>query len=192
MGIKLVVKGKENIKKEKPYLIMGNHQSLFDVFVIPCAIPFPFVGIEASYHFKFPLWGYMIKKWGNIPIERKNRSRAIESLNIAKNTIDSGLSMGVLPEGHRTTSGKIQPFKKGPFYLAKQANIDILPFGIKGLFDFNKKGAFIINPGTVQVKIGTPINYENFKNLNIDDLKDQVREVIIDLSEEKKGHDIDE
>ena len=55
MGIKLVATGKEYICPDKPYLLMGNHQSLFDIFVIPAAIPLCFVGVEASYHFSLPV-----------------------------------------------------------------------------------------------------------------------------------------
>ena len=76
MGIKLTVTGQENICPDKPYLIIGNHQSLFDIFVVPAAMPLCFVGVEAAYHFKVPVWGYLIRKWGCIPIERNNLKNA--------------------------------------------------------------------------------------------------------------------
>ncbi|MDD9304907.1 MAG: 1-acyl-sn-glycerol-3-phosphate acyltransferase [Desulfobacter sp.] len=72
MGIRLKISEKEDIDPEQTYLIMGNHQSLFDIFVLPAAIPLVFTGVEASYHFSIPVWGYLIKKWGCIPIERGN------------------------------------------------------------------------------------------------------------------------
>lgn len=182
MGIQLEVTGLCNIKKNHTYLLMGNHQSLFDVFVIPCAIPFSFVGIEASYHFSFPLWGVIIKKWGNIPIERKNRENAIKSLEKAAGIIQSGTSIGVLPEGHRTMTGKVQSFKKGPFYLALNSGTDILPFGIKGLYEYNKKGSFVLNPGKVRVSIGESIPFERYESLSADQLKKLVHEKITNLA----------
>ncbi len=181
MGIKLNVIGRENIDLEKTYLIMGNHQSLFDIFVIPSAIPLCFTGIEAAYHFSLPIWGYLIRKWGVIPIERNNLKKAMESLNIAKKTFLSGLSIAVLPEGHRTITGHIAPFKKGPFHLAKGAEADILPFGINGLYKYNKKGAFLLNPRTVTVKIGKPISYQSVKDLSVEDLRDKIFDRISDL-----------
>lgn len=186
MGIRLYVNGREHIKKDHPYLIMGNHQSLFDVFVIPAAIPICFVGIEAAYHFSFPIWGYLIRKWGCIPIERENLTKAILSLDQARKTLAAGMSIGVLPEGHRTRTGEMGPFKKGPFYLAKEAGADILPFGIHGLFEFNPKGRFLLNPGKVTVNIGKPVPYEAVKDLSVEDLKNYLFDIISGLSHKKE------
>lgn len=184
MGIKLIVTGKEYIIPDRPYLIMGNHQSLFDVFVIPAAIPLCFVGVEASYHFSLPVWGYLIRKWGCIPIKRNNLENAILSLETAKKALLSGMSIGILPEGHRTLTGKMGPFKKGPFHLAKNAHTDILPFGIKGLFDYNRKGTLILTPGVVRLNIGKSIPYDNFKDLSIEELRQTIFETIYKLSKQ--------
>ncbi len=184
MGIKLVISGKEYIRPDKPYLIMGNHQSLFDIFVIPAAIPICFVGVEAAYHFSLPVWGYLIRKWGCIPIERDNLQTAVLSLETAKKTLLSGMNIGILPEGHRTLTGKLGSFKKGPFYLAKGARADILPFGINGLFNYNRKGSLILTPGKVKVSIGRPIPYETFKDLSVDQLRKITFDRIYNLSQQ--------
>jgi 1-acyl-sn-glycerol-3-phosphate acyltransferase len=181
MGIRLVVTGLENIEYNKSYLIMGNHQSLFDVFVIPAAIPICFTGIEAAYHFKLPVWGYLVRKWGCIPIERNNLKSAISSLKIATKTLMSGMNIAVLPEGHRTLTGEIAPFKKGPFHLAKGAKSDILPFAVSGLFEYHQKSSLILNPGEVKVNIGRPFPYDEFKELSTEVLRQCVFENIADL-----------
>jgi 1-acyl-sn-glycerol-3-phosphate acyltransferase len=186
MGLRLSINGREYIKKDQPYLIMGNHQSLFDVFVIPAAIPICFVGIEAAYHFSFPVWGYLIRKWGCIPIERENLTKAILSLDQARKTLAEGMSIGVLPEGHRTRTGEMGPFKKGPFYLAKEAGADILPFSIHGLFEYNPKGSFLLHPGKVTVTIGMPIPYETFKDLSVEEVRNKLFDIISGLSQKKK------
>lgn len=142
MGIELEVKGQEHISPGTTYLIMGNHQSLFDLFVIPAAIPLVFTGVEAAYHFSIPVWGYLIRKWGCIPIQRNNLEQAKKSLEQARHTLAGGLSIAVLPEGHRTRTGKMATFKKGPFHLAKRTGAPILPFGISGLYTFQQRGAF--------------------------------------------------
>ncbi|MBT3176129.1 MAG: 1-acyl-sn-glycerol-3-phosphate acyltransferase [Desulfobacula sp.] len=183
VGIKLVVTGRQYIDPDHSYLIMGNHQSLFDIFVVPTAIPLCFVGVEAAHHFSLPVWGYLIRKWGNIPIQRSNLKSAISSLEIAKKTLISGRSIAILPEGHRTLTGEMAPFKKGPFHLAKKACADILPFGINGLFDYNQKGHLIINPGVVKVNIGKPIPYKTFKNLSVEELRENVFDRISNLSQ---------
>lgn len=182
MGIRLIVTGKENIRKNQTYLIMGNHQSLFDIFVIPCAIPLCFTGIEAACHFSLPVWGYLIRKWGVIPIERNNLEKAKQSLELARKTLLSGLSIAVLPEGHRTRNGQISPFKKGPFYLAKNTQAHILPFGIKGLFEFQQKGSWDLKPGIVQVCIGKPISPLEYKDMSVETLRERVFAEVFRLS----------
>ncbi len=162
---------------------MGNHQSLFDVFVIPCCIPEPFVGIEAAYHFNFLLWGWIITKWGNIPINRSNREKAIKSIQQAEEVLNSGLSIGILPEGHRTITGEIGTFKKGGFHLAKNTKADILPLGIsRGLYDFKNKNSWKLYPQKVIVNIGKPITYKSYKDLSVDQLKEKVKETITNLA----------
>ncbi len=185
MGIKLIVAGTEHIKENRSYIIMGNHQSLFDIFVIPAAIPLCFVGVEAAYHFSLPVWGYLIRKWGCIPIERNNLENAIKSLEKAKKTLLSGMNIGILPEGHRTLTGELMPFKKGPFHLAKTAETDILPFGISGLFDFNKKGSLKLTPGIVNVTIGQPILYDSYKHMTVEQLQQHLFKVIYKLSQNR-------
>ncbi len=182
MGIKLVVTGRENIESDKPYLIMGNHQSLFDLFVVPAAIPLCFVAVEAAYHFKLPVWGYLIRKWGCISIQRDNLKKAFTSLETARETLISGMSIAILPEGHRTLTGEMSSFKKGPFHLAKGAKTDILPFAIAGLYDYHKKGTLILKPGEVRVNIGRPILYDEFKDLSIEELRQHTFNIINHLT----------
>ncbi|RLC24753.1 MAG: hypothetical protein DRH93_03745 [Deltaproteobacteria bacterium] len=183
MGIRLTVTGQEHIRLDQPYLIMGNHQSLFDIFVIPAAIPLCFVAVEADYHFSLPVWGYLIRKWGCIPIERNNLKKAILSLETAKKTLLSGMSIGILPEGHRTLTGEINSFKKGPFYLAKEAQADILPFAINGLFDYHQKAGLILRPGTVKVTIGKPVFYNTFKDLSVEKIRQNMFDTICKLNQ---------
>ena len=174
MGIRLHVTGREHIDPEKTYLMMGNHQSLFDLFVIPAAIPLVFTGVEAARHFKIPVWGFLIRKWGCIPIQRGNLEQARKSLDLAKQTLESGLSIAILPEGHRTRTGKMGPFKKGPFHLAKATAAPLVPFGISGLYDFQQKGGLVITPGEVTVRIGPPIPPDLYVHLSVDELRNLV------------------
>lgn len=182
MGIRLKVSGQEFIQPDRRYLVMGNHQSLFDLFVIPAAIPLCFVGVEAARHFSYPVFGYLIKKWGNIPIQRKNLKKARESLRIAAETIEAGMNIVILPEGGRTLTGEMKPFKKGPFHLAKAAGADILPYGVKGLYQYNKKGSYLLTPGEVVVTIGPPVSCEKIKKYSVEELRDLIFERIEKLS----------
>ena len=181
LGIRLRVEGYESVDWNKQYLILGNHQSLFDIAVIPSVIPYRFVGIEAAEHFRYPIWGWLIRKWGNIPIERYKLKEAKQSLEIARKQLASGLSIAVLPEGHRTRTGEIGPFKKGPFHLALQTGVDLLPFAIKGLFEVKNRNSWILSPGKVVVRFARPIPYEKYKDMDVDTLKEYVRNIMLDL-----------
>lgn len=187
MGIGLEVRGKDNIDPSRSYLIMGNHQSLFDLFVIPSAIPLCFTGIEAAYHFSLPVWGYLIRKWGCIPIEREDLEKAKKSLELARVALDDGMSIAVLPEGHRTRTGLMGPFKKGPFHLAKACRATILPFGIQGLYDFQAKGSFNLRPGRVIVTIGKPVPYRAYSHMSVEEVRELLFSIIQDLSCEESA-----
>jgi len=181
MGIRLKVSGLAGLDRTRTYLIMGNHQSLFDLFVIPAAIPLTYVAVEAAYHFSIPLWGSLVTRWGCIPIYRNNLEKAKQSLEIARQRLRQGTSIIILPEGHRTLTGEMGAFKKGPFHLACQAGADILPFAISGLFNYNRKGSFHLNPKPVRVSIGPAIPYALCAQMTPEQLRDHVRDVITDL-----------
>lgn len=93
------------------------------------------------------------------------------SLALAKQTLDRGLSIAILPEGHRTRTGKMGPFKKGPFHLAKSTCAPLVPFGISGLYEFQHKGGFAITPGEVTVRIGRPILSKEYAHLSVNELR---------------------
>jgi 1-acyl-sn-glycerol-3-phosphate acyltransferase len=179
--LKLVVSGNENFDSEKNYLIMGNHESIFDLFVIPVAIPMRIIAIEAAGHFMIPFWGSIAKKWGNIPIKRKNLQEAIKSLEEAQKVLKKNVSLLVLPEGGRTITGEIKEFKKGPFHLALGAKTDILPFAMSGLYEFKSKNSWLINPGDARIVFGKPIPYQSFKDLSVEGLRDLVEKEIREL-----------
>ena len=182
MGIRLEVTGLRNLDQQRTYLLMGNHQSLFDLFVIPAAIPLTYVAVEAAYHFSIPLWGWLVNRWGCIPIHRENLEKAKQSLETARQRLREGTSIIILPEGHRTLTGELGAFKKGPFHLARQAGADILPFAIRGLFDYHRKGSFHLHPKRVWVSIGPAIPYAVCARMTPEALRDHVRHVIADLS----------
>jgi len=82
MGVNVKTLGLENVDQKHSYIVMGNHESLFDIFALPAALPMHGVGVEAAYHFSLPLWGYLTRKWGNIPIQRKNITAAVNRAHL--------------------------------------------------------------------------------------------------------------
>ena len=178
MGIRLTVEGLENVDPNQTYLYMANHISLLDVPLFQAVIPQLVRGVEAEEQFNWPIFGWAIRRAGNIPINRKDVHAAIPSINEAAKRLREGLSMIILPEGGRTLTGKMKPFKKLPFHLAKEGGVPIVPIGVSGLYPILKKGEWIIQPGMVTVRFGEPISPDIIRELPISELRDRVRKEI--------------
>jgi len=180
---RVAVEGADKIDPEKIYLFMANHASLFDVPLLEAYIPTFVRGVEAKQHFNWPLYGWALKRIGNIPIDRNNIHASIRSIRKTESLLQAGRSIVILPEGHRTRDGNLRPFKKLPFFLAKQADIPILPMGLSGLFELNKKGSWLIRPTTLKVKFGDVIPVEKVRSLPAMELLDLTRKKIETLIE---------
>lgn len=167
--------GSETIEPKKTYLFMSNHSSLFDIPLLEAYIPTFVRGVEALRQFKWPVYGWAIKRLGNIPIDRENIHASIRSMKTTERSLKGGMSIVILPEGHRTLDGNLGEFKKLPFHLAKKAGVSIIPVGISGLFHLKRKGSWLIRPRPVSIKFGEPMSAETIQSLTVDELRDEIR-----------------
>ncbi len=178
MFIKVEVEGLENISTNKTYLYMANHVSLFDIPLLGGYIPGYARGVEADRQHAWPLYGWAMRRLGNIPIDRKNIFSSLSSISKTASVITEGKSMIILPEGHRTMDGNLRQFKNFPFLLAKKVDVEILPIGLSGLYSLKNKNSWLINPNPVKIKFGKPISVETIQELPTKELRDKVREEI--------------
>ncbi len=185
-GVRVKVEGIENLDKKETYLYMANHVNIFDIPILGAYLPRSIRGIEAEEQFNWPLWGLVIKRAGNIPINRENPRLAISAINKGIERLKSGKSLVILPEGHRTLDGNLREFKKLPFKMAKKSGVKLVPLALCGLFKIKKKGSWIINPGTVVLKIGKPIDTETINSMTAEELRDFVKEKIREMLEENR------
>ncbi len=176
--IKVDVEGIENITPNKTYLYMANHVSLFDVPLIGGFIPGCVRGVEADRQHAWPIYGWAMRRMGNIPINRKNIFSSLNSIGKTAGVISEGKSMIILPEGHRTMDGELRQFKGFPFLLAQKVEVEIIPIGLSGLYTLKNKNSWTINPNKIKIKFGKPISTETIKELPTKDLRDKVREEI--------------
>ncbi|NOX37278.1 MAG: 1-acyl-sn-glycerol-3-phosphate acyltransferase [Calditrichaeota bacterium] len=183
LGIPVTVKGQEHLDPRKTYLFMANHVSIFDIPLLGGYIPHFVRGVEADRQFRWPLYGYVVRRVGNIPISRENVHASIRSIHQAAERLKAGQSMVILPEGHRTLDGNLRSFKKLPFYLAKKAGCEIVPVGMSGLFSLKRKGSWHIHPGPVMIRFGKPIDRETVERLSVTELRDLTRKAIEELIE---------
>jgi 1-acyl-sn-glycerol-3-phosphate acyltransferase len=131
----LDVTGREHVQPGHTYLVMSNHQSLYDVPVLFHVIGPNVRMIAKKELFSVPLFGPALAAGGFISIDREDRKRAIASLQRARDLLESGTHVWISPEGTRSRSGELLPFKKGAFYLALEAQLPILPVTIAGTRD---------------------------------------------------------
>jgi len=183
MFIKVEVIGSEKLDKTRTYLIMSNHVNIFDVPLLKAFIPVYFRGVEADYSFNWPIYGWLIKRLGTIPIKRENAYSSMRSIRKARKLLEHGTSIVILPEGHRTRTGKMQPFKKMPFMLAKDAAVELVPIGLSGLFSLKRKGSWHLNPTTIKMKFGDVISSEKVKDMKVEELRDEMYKRIAALVE---------
>ncbi|MEE9166422.1 MAG: lysophospholipid acyltransferase family protein [Candidatus Neomarinimicrobiota bacterium] len=184
IGVVVRVNGKARFKRPEAFIVMFNHESLFDVFVLGAVVYRYLTGLGASYQFRLPFWGYLLRRWGIIPIQRKNLREALKSINVAREKLKAGIPVMVSPEGTRTLDGKIREFKKGPFHLALGSGADILPMVLRGAFRIKQKTDWRLRPGVVRVEVGEFIPYEDYESMSVEEVRDYVREKILALAGE--------
>lgn len=150
--------GTEHLASGGPAVLVSNHESWFDVFVLVAHLPvdYRFVGkVELT---RIPLFGPAWLAAGHIAVDRGDRKRAIASLDQAGETLRRDRAVVVMfPEGTRSPDGNLLPFKKGAFVLAAQTGVPLIPVGISGSRQVMEKGSFRIRPGRIRVEIGEPI-----------------------------------
>lgn len=164
------------------YVIVSNHLSHYDIPLIYTTFPHASIRMIAKKElFQVPLWGQAMRAAEFISVDRNNRRQAVKDLQMAKEKMQSGIILWIAPEGTRSRTGELQPFKKGGFVLAWQTTATIIPVGIRGS---NK----ILPPDTwdfylneeVEVHVGVPINSKDYSNIQelINAVENQVKSLI--------------
>ena len=178
VGLKIRVRGREHLVPTKGYIYMPNHVNFAEPFTDMPAIPGWVVAIEKVENFKLPIYGLLIKAWGNIPIDRSDTQAAIESLAYARQVLEGGTSVAIMPEGTRSRNGQLGAFKKGGFHLALDAGATIVPYVHKNLDAFNRTGSMLLKPTEVEIVFTPPIDTREYTKDTIDQLMARVRRQI--------------
>jgi 1-acyl-sn-glycerol-3-phosphate acyltransferase len=157
-----------------------NHVNLFDPFVLYCAIPQFIRGLELESHFKIPAYGWMMKRFGNVPVPATHRPADLKRMwRLTQEALDSGISLVVFPEGQRTITGRLGPFKNGVFRMALETGTPIVPVSVVGSFEFNNKLGWGLRPGPVVVHLHDTIETATLdKENDVIALRDRVREIV--------------
>lgn len=174
-GVSVAVRGLENIPKDSPVVFLSNHLGAFDIPALQGYIPKRFKWVAKKSLFKIPVVGWSMSLAGYISIERESAGSAYKSIETAAAEIRNGSSVLIFPEGTRSTTGELLPFKRGAFILASKSAAPVVPIAIKGTKDIMKKGGLLIRPSNVTISIGRPIQTSG---ANESELRARAREAI--------------
>ncbi len=158
LDMKVEVHGREHAKLDRTYVLMSNHQSHYDVPVVYYVLGGRIRMVAKKELFDLPLFGHALRDAGFVPVDRRNRTSAIASLATAREHLDHGTHIWIAPEGTRSRTGELLPFKKGGFVLATDARAPILPITIEGTRDaLLARGKRSYPHANVRVTIHPPI-----------------------------------
>ncbi|MCX4240693.1 lysophospholipid acyltransferase family protein [Paraliomyxa miuraensis] len=133
-----------------------NHINLLDGMVASAVIPHAFSGLMNAWQFKIPIYGWLMSMSKGIPVHRGRRDLTLESISkAARERKRIGMSVLTFPEGHRSPDGKVRPFRRGVFMMARNAEMPVVPITVRGMHEVNRKGSMLFHPGrTVDVFVG--------------------------------------
>lgn len=175
INMELVVRGEENLWKQRPAVFIFNHQSKADVIIGAKLLRRDMAGIGKKEIKKLPVLGKVLEMGGVVMIDRANAASAIEAMKPLVDAMrNEGRSVALAPEGTRSISPRLGPFKKGAFHLAMQAGVPIVPVVIHNAGDIAPKGNFVFRPATVEVDVLPPVDTSDW---SVRTLNQHVRDV---------------
>jgi 1-acyl-sn-glycerol-3-phosphate acyltransferase len=189
-GVKFEVRRSSGFDAASASIFVCNHVNLFDPFVIYSAIPQFVRGFELESHFRIPIYGWMMGRFGNIPVpDRPNRESVETMTRRAKAALDSGVSLIAFAEGSRTRDGHVHPFKKGIFNIAQKFGIPIVPMSIVGSYEFFQTGNWMLHPGKITVLLHDTIHTRKMSRSEVEALRQRVQQIVAAPVEESLRKD---
>ena len=184
-GVGFEVRRAPGFDPRRTSIFICNHVNLFDAFVIYSAIPQFVRGWELESHFKIPAYGWMMGRFGNIPVpSSKNPSALKELVKRTKAALDDGVSVIVFPEGSRTLDGRVGPLQKGIFNLLPELQYPVVPMSIVGSFEFTRKGSWMLYPSKIVVHLHDTIETKGLRKEEVETLRERAQRFVAGPVEE--------
>jgi 1-acyl-sn-glycerol-3-phosphate acyltransferase len=182
------IEGLERVEWSEPLVVIANHQSWFDVFVLAGLLPAHVRFVAKEELGRIPIFGPAWRACGHISLDRSDRKRALESLDRAARKVrEDKLALVLFPEGTRSPDGRLWAFKKGAFVLAIKTEVPIVPLGMAGSRAVMPKGSFRVRPGEIRIRVGEPIRVEGMRLEDRDRLLALSRAAVAELIEDADG-----
>ncbi len=156
--VKIKVKGRGNIDKDTSYVFVANHQGAYDIFAVYGYLNHNFKWMMKKELLKFPIVGFSCAAAGHIFVDNSSPAAVRKTMAKAESTLQRGMSLVVFPEGSRSFTGKMRPFRKGAYQLAMEFNLPVVPVTIDGAFDVMPRTAKLPRWGTINLTIHPPVS----------------------------------
>jgi 1-acyl-sn-glycerol-3-phosphate acyltransferase len=179
-GTPVHVTGLERIP-DRPVVFASNHSSMFDIWALAATLPGSVRFVAKQELAGIPLLGRAMIAAGHVTIDRAHPARALEAYHRAAAVIQSGISAVVFPEGTRSRTGELLPFKTAPFGLAIAAQVPVVPVYVRNTFEIMPKGRFLLRPRPIEIEVGDPIPTAGLTVERRQELRDRVRAAILGL-----------
>lgn len=178
-GVRVEVRRSPGFDPQSVCFFVSNHVNLFDPFVLYCVTPQIIRGLELESHFRIPVYGWLMKRFGNVPVPDVNRPSDLKRMwRMTRAALGRGLSLVVFPEGSRTITGRVGPFQNGVFRMAQDFGTPITPVSIVGSFTFHRKTSWVLRRSTIVVWLHDTIDTSRYSKAQVPELSDRVwREV---------------
>lgn len=162
----------------RPYVAVSNHESLADIFLIS-HLPWEMKWLSKESIFKIPVMGWMMRMAGDIAVRRSNRNSRAEALEQCRDRLRKGVSVMIFPEGTRSHTEELLPFKDGAFRLAVELGVPVLPLVVAGTRNAIAKGSFLFGRARAEVRVLEPIPTQGMAVSDVPALREHVRTLII-------------
>jgi putative phosphoserine phosphatase / 1-acylglycerol-3-phosphate O-acyltransferase len=177
IDVRLRVVGAENARAPRPAVFLFNHQSQFDVIIVPKVLDGAVTGIGKKELANHPLFGPLMRFVGVTFIDRTDTERAKAALAPVVSTLRDGLSIAVAPEGTRSFTPGVGPFKKGAFHIAIQAGVPVIPVVVRNAGEIAWRDSPIARSGIVDVAVLAPIDVSGWDPADMDAEVEGVRQL---------------
>ena len=178
-GIRVEVRRSPGFDPQRTSFFMVNHVNLFDPFILYCAIPQYVRGWELESHFKIPAYGWLMKRFGNVPVPDIRRPSDLKRMwRMTQDALNSGTSLIIFPEAKRTRDGRVDEFQDGGFRVAQQLGVPIVPVSLVGSFQHHRTGHWMLWPATITVYLHGTMETKGLTKDDVPALRDRVREII--------------
>jgi 1-acyl-sn-glycerol-3-phosphate acyltransferase len=179
-GVRIETVGTERFEPGHAYVIIGNHQSLYDIPALMLGLGVQFRWVIKKSFVYVPLFGWALYFCRHVFIDRSNPKKAIKSMGDAVKQLPPGVSVAVFAEGTRSDDGVVRDFKAGGFLMALRGGLPIVPVTVNGSWRvIPDKRSLNFHPGPIQVVVGEPIETAGYDRKSLGELIERTREAVL-------------